>query len=933
MKKKYFIVLFFALWGGLSLYGQNFLGLQSSNYAGTYGLYTQPASIADNRLRFDINLGGMSTSLYTNYMGINSSALRSKVFQNQLSQGFAYPDPRNLYFPRHNNGNKNYAYVNNDIYMPLSFMVTLSPKHAIGFTWRNRTFVNADNIPQNIGDLAYSERNDTAYLNKPFSIKGMRIVAAMYNEFAGTYGRVVYDNGKHFVKVGGTVKLLQGLSAANLYANNGMANVENDSIIDAIDWDMDYSASTNFDTRGANQGAVTRDFLKGSFPSGWGMDLGAVYEYRPKYESFKYQKNGETLVRRDKNKYKLRAGLSILDIGSVTYKKSANSGNFNGTTENLFIDPGGYDNYNQVVDSLIIKNFSFDSTSTKVRFALPTAICAQIDYNIWKNLYVNFMPFIAIKNYSNARRITTVSNFSITPRWEGRWAGISVPLSVDQNKQLGLGMTLRAGPFIIGTNYGGSALLQKDIRMFDVHAALRIPIHYRTKDDRDGDGIRDKKDICPDVPGIAQFKGCPDTDGDGIEDAKDVCPTAVGTAAMNGCPDTDGDGLPDNDDSCPTEAGTEAMHGCPDTDGDGITNNEDACPLDAGPVEMKGCPDTDKDGIPNNEDACPNDAGIKEMNGCPDADRDGITDKQDDCPTVAGTAEFKGCPDTDKDGISDANDACPKEPGSKPFKGCPDVDGDGIVDKDDKCPKEPGLLENKGCPVVENNDTDGDGIPNLEDICPTLAGIKQFKGCPDTDKDNVEDRYDLCPSVAGLPQFKGCPDTDKDGVEDKMDACPTEFGLARLNGCPVPDIDNDGINDEMDKCPLTPGIVELEGCPKIEQPKEVMLAFNNLEFETAKAIILPSSFGDLDTLATYLIAHPEYRLQITGHTDNQGDDAKNMDLSIRRAEAVKTYLVQRGIDATRFLTAGYGEIKPVADNETPEGRAKNRRVELVIIPN
>ena len=137
--------------------------------------------------------------------------------------------------------------------------------------------------------------------------------------------------------------------------------------------------------------------------------------------------------------------------------------------------------------------------------------------------------------------------------------------------------------------------------------------------DTDGDGVKDKDDLCPEVAGLEQFNGCPDTDGDGIQDSEDKCPNEAGLAKFNGCPDSDGDGFIDSEDMCPNEAGLEQFNGCPDTDGDGVMDSQDACPNEAGPIENKGCPvkDTDGDGVPDDQDKCPNVVGSSSNYGCP----------------------------------------------------------------------------------------------------------------------------------------------------------------------------------------------------------------------------------------------------------------------------------------------------------------------------
>lgn len=149
--------------------------------------------------------------------------------------------------------------------------------------------------------------------------------------------------------------------------------------------------------------------------------------------------------------------------------------------------------------------------------------------------------------------------------------------------------------------------------------------------DTDGDGIFDKDDECPEVPGLEQFNGCPDTDLDGIEDRNDACPEVPGVPEFNGCADSDGDGIADPQDACPTIPGIAALNGCPDADGDGITDAEDGCPNEAGPKANNGCPYQDRD-------------------------NDGVLDKDDQCPDVPGTVANNGCPEVTIEILNQLND-------------------------------------------------------------------------------------------------------------------------------------------------------------------------------------------------------------------------------------------------------------------------------------
>lgn len=173
-------------------------------------------------------------------------------------------------------------------------------------------------------------------------------------------------------------------------------------------------------------------------------------------------------------------------------------------------------------------------------------------------------------------------------------------------------------------------------------------------------------------------------------------------------------------------------------------------------------------------------------------------------------------------------------------------------------------------------------------------------------------------------------DSDKDGVADDKDDCPMIAGSKESNGCP--DQDGDGVPDDKDECPTVKGTALNNGCPEIKETDRQILkdALHGINFETGSDVIDPSSYTVLDNVVNLMNLNSNYKLVIEGHTDSQGDDELNMKLSEKRANAVKNYLVTKGIDATRLTAIGYGETKPVADNSTAEGRAENRRVELKV---
>ena len=154
------------------------------------------------------------------------------------------------------------------------------------------------------------------------------------------------------------------------------------------------------------------------------------------------------------------------------------------------------------------------------------------------------------------------------------------------------------------------------------------------------------------------------------------------------------------------------------------------------------------------------------------------------------------------------------------------------------------------------------------------------------------------------------------------------------NGCP-PDRDGDGIVDSEDACPDTPGPKNEDpkknGCPRVVVTDKEVLILQKVEFDLDRATIKPVSDSLLDEVAQTLKDHPELvELEVQGHTDDQGPAFYNKNLSQKRSEAVKAALVKRGIEAGRLVPKGYGEDVPIADNNTPEGRATNRRVQFKI---
>jgi outer membrane protein OmpA-like peptidoglycan-associated protein len=828
MRYVYLVITIFTL----QVHAQNYLGVHASNYNGVMGTDLQPASFVDGRFKVDINLFSGDVNFWQNAIYFNTKNMPKwwiKSFSDTNYTNWMDPDSTfiddNFLKNYENENSKPFGLYTNAQLDLLNFMFHINPKIAIGAMVKLRSVTNIDAVDPKLALLAENGLDIPELWNTEFNESLLDMNHMTWAEYGFLYSQVLKDDGEHFLKMGAKVKWLSGYTAAYMHTRNFSYNLFNADTSQYLSGDFSYGHST-----GILDGETG---LKSASKFGLGMDIGFVYEWRPKWMDFKYDMDGKTnLWRQDQDKYLIKAGISLLDIGGMRFSKGGISKDFSVNTTNLFDlqvfnSAGSLTDIDNIIDSL-----SNDPTTGWTTtggpgetffMTLPTAFSFQIDYHIWKWFGLDAFGIVNVLNKTNPNRVRIPTTFAITPSFDHPWIGFHFPLSYSRYAGFKAGIGMRFGPLTLGVNdFGVLFASGKKINGATVYAGLRLPILYGEPEDRDKDCVSDKKDQCIDVPGIWSFMGCPDTDEDGIQDKEDDCPSEAGLSAFRGCPDKDSDSIPDR------------------------------------------------------LDACPELAGILKFNGCPDRDNDSIIDPNDDCPDAPGLAILNGCPDRDGDGIKDDEDACPDNPGPIVNQGCPDSDKDGLFDFLDECPNQYGPKENKGCPW---------------------------------------------------------PDTDNDGLLDKDDECPNLAGPIQNKGCPYQDTDNDGVLDKDDNCPATAGPISNQGCPVIEKEVEEILktAFENLEFETGKDIIKETSFNSLLELAGVLTKKTNWGLQISGHTDNVGDAQVNLVLSKKRAEAVKKFLSENGVIATRINVLYFGESMPVATNDTPEGRQKNRRVEMTII--
>lgn len=683
---KNILLIALAVAGINTVKAQSYLGYFNDNYSGTQGLLYNPANVVDSPFKIDINLFSGSVFGSNDYYGVKFTDVIKSDYDFEASA---------KKFPM----NSNNAFINVDT-QGLSVMFNIAPKHSLGLFTRGRAIVNATDI----NGTTFS-RLDSGFLDSaedPINEGDYNLVGNSWAEVGLTYGTILLDKGEHFLKAGITGKYLQGL--ANTYSNGKGVNVKyTDNIIPTLSTvtasgEIVYGGTTDFEES-------AKDFDFGSKSRGFAADLGVVYEWRP-----------DQVVVNSLSKYKLKFGLSVTDLGSLKFKNDTlRRYSFN----NVTVSAQQVDDAEDFQDVLEL----FDATpeiTKSVKAVLPTALHANIDWNIYQRFFLNLNGDLGLTAKDGLNKNFNPTTVTLTPRYESKWIGVYLPVNYSEYRDFQAGFGFRAGPLFLGSGSIITNLINDDSKGADVYAGLRVPIYggKRTPkiNDKDGDGVVDKEDICPDV---------------------------------------------------------------------------------AGPIENRGCP-------------------------YKDSDKDGVIDKEDHCPNVPGEKDNRGCP-------------------------WEDSDKDGILDKDDKCSDVPGPKENKGCPW---------------------------------------------------------PDSDKDGIIDKEDRCPDVKGTVKNNGCPE-------VTDEVIK--------------KLNDYAKTIL------FDTSKSTFQQQTYPVLQAMVAILKEYPSSKFSIEGHTDSDGKDTLNQKLSEDRAAAVKNYLIENGVDASRLTSVGYGETKPIASNKTKAGKAQNRRVEVKLI--
>ena len=556
MKRKILIAgLFLGGVAASNLSAQKYLGLSNSNYSGVYGSQYNPAKLTDEKVKVAVNLvsfNGLVNNDYYKFKNLNSFG------------GFTLDELGNG--ASHNGGNG--ALINLGIVGEVlgpSFQFTVNNKLGFGFSSRARIFGQGKNINSaflnalngNLGTDNPGLATIPLVDNTGF---GINTTALTDLGVKGAYA--VIDNNDLKLSLGASVKLYKG-AGLNRFESNGHNLIYNNNpsnpTISAtnINWDL----YTNLNPEKSLNDYGFGDFFGGA--TGFGGDFGAELTLK--------EASGD-------KPYFLKFGASVNDIGAIKYndiRKLSIRG------AGSAIDPNEIDIFdlNSTANYLRSRGYNTTLTTSSVSQGLPTNLNLYADYAITKRFFVSANGLVNLAK-TNSTNPYYHSFVGLVPRFESKWVDVSVPLTYNfMSQDFKPGLALRLGPLSIGSD--DLKILFTNSKGANIYAGLGFILYkgkkpeavvVDTDKDTDGDGVLDRHDECPTVPGPIENRGCPwgDTDNDGVLDKDDKCPEVPGPVENDGCPwkDTDGDGIPDKDDRCPTEAGLPEKQGCPKTHAD-----------------------------------------------------------------------------------------------------------------------------------------------------------------------------------------------------------------------------------------------------------------------------------------------------------------------------------------------------------------------------
>ncbi len=469
-------LLFFASLS--SIQAQQYQGYNTSNFSGVTGIYENPANLGDARFILDLNLLSTEFNFNNNFISYNTNLLvpaNNPILDTIYNDAFQQFRADQFIQNEWEQMDQTRIYQSLNLQGP-SAMFTIG-KHGFAITSGIRQYTHIDNLDPRTADFALSELEDQSNWNIDLNNQKMNVVSAGWAEFGIGYGREIINTGEHFLKGGVHFKALISMYSGYFYADELVVNFKNDDTVRVRVSDVRFGFSNN----------LTDDILGETFSSfnnfinraGFAADFGFVYEWRPKHKSYDHPyKDGKQV--RHKNKYKLKLGFSVADIGGLAFDRGLYGASFEGSTsgewdlDTFAAAAAGVASFGELMND----TFNMTTNRDPYTLRLPTSVSLQIDYNIWRCFYVNFSARFAASQQDAPLQMHALNAFTLTPRVELPQLDLGFPVTVDGFTNVTAGVYLRLGPLFVGSTNCWNILAGPNVRGVNLYGGLKIPITF-----------------------------------------------------------------------------------------------------------------------------------------------------------------------------------------------------------------------------------------------------------------------------------------------------------------------------------------------------------------------------------------------------------------------------------------------------------------------
>ena len=476
-------------------YSQQWLGISSSNYAGTYNIYSNPANIADSRYKFFLNIGGANVELINNYaawaapysfIGLSTNNIADKY---RSSNGLAVY--KNTYTQESLGKPNSVAFVGADIRGPSLIYAFEKLKFAIGLTSRVRLLTNLNNTTSDVAHVIVNGTVLPEIYGKPQNQNHFILNLNGYAEVGLTFGVVIREQDQDFFKLGVTAKRVNGLlnvhySVENIdftISRNAQRPNRQDVLFKNTQGVFGLTSSEAIENFQFTPQWLFGDLAAGT---GYGFDIGAVYEFRPDFDKYDLKLRGKWLTDGTRNKYLYRIGVSLLDIGRLNFNNAQYVNETNITASNVLILPGTFNKINSTNQLYKQMNNGFGLQETAYHHSfvspLPMAFAVNVDYKFSEKVYLNASWMQSLRNPKTIGMVQP-SMLAFKPRFESKQLEVSLPIAlINGYRNFTVGLMGRIGPLFIGTDNISGVLNVGNPKGINAYFGLFLPIYRKLPD-------------------------------------------------------------------------------------------------------------------------------------------------------------------------------------------------------------------------------------------------------------------------------------------------------------------------------------------------------------------------------------------------------------------------------------------------------------------